>query len=185
MSQTNMERSLEAVKAMMEQAPRRPKDPDGEPEGFVTKPSDLEGLSASTMLLTKDLADVLTRAMPGFRWAIQPSEFGKVFNVFCLDFSERWGYRIKFTDVQDDPKRKEALKAGRELLARFRYPGVRYDPKAMASLPRNARGEAIPDVSDLPATRFTKRVDVERALAEGKARVIGTKGHGQIIEVRT
>jgi hypothetical protein len=187
-SQTNMERALAAVKEMVKTQgignSLNGHDPVGEPEGIVDHPGDLHALSASTHILVKDMADALTRAMPGFRWAIQPSEFGKVFNVFCLDFSARWGYRIKYVDVMNDPRRKEAVRAGRTILARFRYPGVRYTAALMAAIRRNASGEAIPDVSGMAQTRFTKRVNIEQALSDGTARVVGTKGSGQIIEVR-
>jgi hypothetical protein len=53
----------------------------------------------------------------------------------------------------------------------------------MAAIRRNSAGEAIPDVSGMKASRFTKRVEIEQALANGTARVVGTKGSGQIIEV--
>src|ERR1700754_1278538 len=96
-------------------------DPNGEPEGFVADHNDLDGLHASTHILVKDIADALTKQFPGFRWAIQPSEFGKVFNIFNLDFHARYGYRIRYEDIMNDPKRREALKAGAGILKRLGY----------------------------------------------------------------
>lgn len=187
MGMTNHERALAAVNKMVREQgignSLNGHDPLGEPEGVVDHPDQLQKLSASTHILVKDMADLLMRKMPGFRWAIQPSEFGKVFNIFCLDFSARWGYRIKYIDIMNDPKRRAVVKAGREILARFRYPGIAYRPALMAAIRRNSAGEAIPDVSDMKASRFTKRVEIEQALANGTAHVIGTKGNGQIIEV--
>lgn len=187
MSQTSMERARAAV---VDYAKKHGignsltgHDPAGEPEGFVTDPSGLKSLHASTDILVRDMAAMLVRHWPGFRWAIQPSEFGKVFNIFCLDFSGRWGYRIKYTDIMHDPKRRELMKAGRELLRRF-YPGTIYKPELIAALMRNSKGEAIPDVSDLKASRFTQRAKIELALADGSGRVIGSKGTGSIIEIK-
>jgi hypothetical protein len=158
-------------------------DPNGSPQGLITDPKDLVGIHASTDIIVKDIADVLMKRFPGFRWAIQPNEAGGVFNVFCLDFHAVWGYVIRYDDIMNDPKRRQAVKAAREILARFGYPGVRYDRALMAAIPRNVKGEAIPQLSDMAPTRFTRKAEVEQALATGKARVIGTKGAGHIIEV--
>lgn len=158
-------------------------DPNGSPEGLITDPKDLVGIHASTDIIVKDIADVLMKRFPGFRWAIQPNEVGGVFNIFCLDFHNVWGYVIRDVDIMNDPKRRQAIRAAREILARFGYPGVRYSRALMAAIPRNARGEAIPKLDDMKPTRFTKKAEIELALATGKARVVGTKGAGHIIEV--
>lgn len=183
-----MERARRAVAAMVKEQgignSLNGHDPNGEPEGIVDDHQSLVRLHASTHILVKDIADILTKRMPGFRWAIQPSEFGKIFNIFCLDFSGRYGYRIKYTDIMNDPKRREAVKAGREILRRFRYPGTIYKPEWMMQLKRNAQGEAIPDISDFKTDRFKLRVEIEQAIADGTGHVVGTKGSGQIIEIR-
>lgn len=158
-------------------------DPNGDPEGIVENPGDLVKIHAGTEIILKEMADYLTKTFPGFHWAIQPDERGGVFNVFCLDFHARYGYVIRYEQIVNDTKRHELKKAGSEILRRFRYPGRIYRPELMAEVPRNSRGEAIPDVSDKKKDRFTMRTDLELALATGRARVIGTKGSGQIIEV--
>lgn len=161
--------------------PRR--DPHGEPEGSVKRPDQLL-VSAATSVLVKDMADLLTKKMPGFRWAIQPNEFGKVFNVFCLDFHGQWGYVIRYDDIMNDPQRREAIKAGRTILARFGYEGTRYDPAKMAAIPRDRQGQAIPITAGLKQDRFTKRATIERAVATGQARVVASTSEGQIIRVK-
>lgn len=161
------------------------RDANAEPEGIIDHPNDLVGLSASTDILVRDMAAILTSKFPGFRWAIQPNEFGKVFNIFCLDFHAIWGYRIRYDDVQDDPKRREAVKAARTILRRFRYPGSTYKPELMAAIKRNLKGEAIPDLSDMAPTRFTRKAEIEYKLATGKARIVGTKDGRQVVEVQS
>lgn len=160
------------------------RDPNGSPEGVVDNPNDLIELHGSTMILVKDIADKLTKRWPGFRWAIQPNEAGGVFNVFCLDFHDTWGYVIRYDDIMNDPKRTQALKAGREILQRFRWHGDKYDPVQMASLPRNAKGQCYPDVQGLKASRFTRQEKLRYALATGKAKVILQGDGGQIIEMK-
>lgn len=158
------------------------RDPIGEPEGVVDHPRDLM-VSAMTAVLVKDIADVLVKNWPGFNWAVQPNEFGKVFNVFCLDFHGQWGYVIRYDDIMNDPRRRQAYKAGQELLRRFRYHGVRYDPKQIAAMPRDGQGNAIPDVSGLKASRFTKKAWLEHQIATGQAKVVLKGNGGSIIQV--
>ena len=160
------------------------RDKHGEPEGVVSNPDHLVGLHASTHILVKDMADLLIKNYPGFRWAIQPNEAGGVFNVFNLDFNAVWGYVIRYDDVMNDPRRREAVRAGREILRRFRYPHHRFDRDLMAKVVRDPSGNAIPDVSGLKANRFTKQAELRYKLETGQARVIARKGQGHIIEVR-
>lgn len=158
-------------------------DPNGEPEGFVTHPGELDA-RAGTLLLVKDMMALLDTHYPGFRWAIQPGEFAGVFNVFCLDFSARWGYRIKMADIVNDPRRKAAVVAGQDILRRFGYPGNVFRPERMAAIRRNRKGEAIPDVSDLKKSRHTEAARLDKALAEGRATVVGKRDGFDVVEVR-
>lgn len=143
------------------------RDPNGEPEGMSDDPNALQ-LSASTSVLMKDIIYRLTQTYLGFRWAIQPDERGKVFNIFCLDFSARYGYVIRFEDVQDDPERKHAIRAAGEILARFHYPGRKYDPVKMSEVARRPNGEAVPDLSDSRRKKVRDKNAVERAYYSGK-----------------
>lgn len=158
-------------------------DPHGEPEGKVSDPRTLK-VSAGTEILVKDMMDILNRRYPGFRWALQPGEFAGMVNVFNLDFSGRWGYRIRMADVVNDPKRRVLITAGREILRRFGYPIDVFRPHLMAAIKRNKSGEAIPDVSDLKPDRFTEQARVEKAIAEGRGRVIGQNGGLDVVEIR-
>lgn len=157
-------------------------DPNGEAEGFVDHPSDLQ-VGAGTELVCKDIADLLVKHYPGFQWAIQPSEFGGVFNIYCLNFSGRYGYRIRMADIVNDAKRREAVRAGGEILKRFGYHGSSFRPELMAEIKRNAKGEAIPNLSDKKNDRFKKRAELELALATGRAHIIGTKDGMQVVQV--
>ena len=160
------------------------RDPNGSPEGIVTNPDQMVGLHASTEIFVKDTADLLTKHFPGFKWAIQPNEVGGVMNIFCLDFHSVWGYVVRYADIMNDPKRAVVLRAAREILRRFRYPGSTYKPELMAQIKRGRDGNAIPDVSDMKPTRFTKKAELEYKLATGEARVVSTASKGRIIAVK-
>lgn len=160
------------------------RDPNGSPEGVVEHPDDLLGISAASSVLVKDIADVLMKRWPGFRWAIQPNEVGGVFNIFCLDFHSVWGFVIRYDDIMNDPKRKEAIHAGKSILRHFRYHGDKYDPVQVASLPRDVQGNCIPDVSGMKMTRFTRQEKLKYQMAMGQARVVMQGNGGSIIEVK-
>lgn len=159
------------------------RDAGGDPEGVADHPDQLIGLGAALHLLTKDVADELFKHYPGFLWAVAPDQRGQVIDVFCLNFSGSWGYTIKVKDIQDDPKRTAAIAAGREILRRFRYPGTRFDRDTANNVKRGPTGEAIPDLSDMPASKHKARAELELAEAEGRLRVyeIDGKRYAEII----
>lgn len=157
-------------------------DPHGEPEGFVADPRAL-AVRAGTEIMVKDMMALLVKHYPGFRWAIQPGEFAGMFNVFNLDFSGRWGYRIRMADVIHDPNRRALITAGAEILKRFGYPGQVFRSHLMAAIKRNRQGEAIPDVSDLKKSRHTEAARIEKAIAEGRGKIVGKHGDLDVVEV--
>lgn len=157
-------------------------DPEGEPTGIIAHPGDLQ-VHASTSILAKDMAAMLNKRWPGFKWAIQTSDFGGVFRLYCFDFSATWCYLIKYADIRDDPQRKIVLKAAREILWRFGWPeNMRWNAAQVAALPRDLRGEVPPITDGLRKDRHTLGADLERKLATGEARVVGLKDGGRIVE---
>lgn len=153
------------------------RDEGADPEGEVLHPADLVGLSASLHLLAKDIAGELMKSFPGFLWAIAPDQRGGIIDIFCLNFHDQWGYTIRIADIQDDPKRREALRAGAEILRRFRYPGTRYDAQLANNVPRDINGKAIPDLSDHKANRMTEKASIALAISQGRAKeVVGPDG---------
>lgn len=157
----------------------------GEAAGLVSHPGDLEGLHASLHILAKDVMDKLTSKYRGWMWGVQPLR-GGVINIFCLNFSSSWGYAINIDDIQNDPNRRAAMRAGGEVLRRFGIHSNHFNIDQYKAVKRNPRGEAIPEVSDLPRTRFTLAASIEKAMAEGRTRVVsrGTDGSAVIEVVR-
>lgn len=176
-----LDKAMAAVNAYANRNANR--DPHGEPEGVVADPRAL-AVRAGTEILVKDMMAILDKHFPGFRWAIQPGEFAGMVNVFNLDFSCRWGYRIRMADLVNDPNRRVVIKAGKEILARFRYPGHVFRPHLMAEIKRNPQGEAMPDTSGLKKSRFTEQARVEQAIAEGHGRLIGKHNGLDVVEIK-
>lgn len=151
-----------------------------EPGGLVDHPDKLDGIPAGVHIIAKDCMEQLAKRYPGFVWGVQPSNYGQVLNVFCLNFNSKWGYTILLTAIQDDPRRTEAIKAGRELLRRFRYDIDRYDPERMAQVKRDRTGQAIPDLSDQKRGRYRTAAEIDLAIAEGRAQVYHDNGKSYV-----
>lgn len=151
------------------------RDTGGEAEGVAEHPDELL-VNASLNILCKDTADLLVKHYPGFLWAVAPDERGGVLNIYCLNFSGEWGYTIRLLELQEDPKRREVIRAGGEILKRFRYPGTRFDPQAANNVKRLPNGEAIPDLSDMPASKNRAEAEAQLAIAEGRATVVTIDG---------
>lgn len=128
-----------------QRTPSRP-DPLADPDGIVTTASQLQA-RASTVLLVKDIADKLERLYPGWLWAVQPDERGGVINIFSMRLSMRWGYRLHTKNVQQDPHRRDAMRAGGEILDRFGMPRGRYDRSKWQAAKRYI-GSVAMDISD-------------------------------------
>lgn len=166
------------------------RDEGAAPEGVVARPDQLL-ITAATRVLVKDCMDQITRRFPGFLWAIQPDERGGVINLFCRNFHATWGYTIRTRDVQDDPKRTEAIKGAMELLRRFRYPvdtarrggQVCFNAELAAAVPRDGTGMAIPDITDIADKRRKLTAEVELALATGRAEIVVGADGGKIVQV--
>ena len=150
------------------------KDAHGEAEGEVNAPSQLDAHNhGSTVILCKDIADILTKNYPDWAWAVQPQEFGQVINIYNLNLHTEYAYTIRMVDIMYDPMRREAYRAGGEILKRFRMP-YKMDRALLASAPRDARGNCIPDISDFKSKKEKQQAELAMMLATGKAKIVQT-----------
>lgn len=136
---------------------------------YVSKPHELLGISASLAILVKDTADKLEKQYPGWLWTLQPFEFGGVLYVFSLRLSGEYGYTIKIADIQNDPKRLEAMRAGGEILERFGLKRKAYKPSMLKGKMQDIRGNYIPDITDRSQRDQKRDRDrvINKAVAEG------------------
>ena len=143
-------------------------------EGEVTHPDQLDQhYHASTVILVKDIAEILTKQYPGWAWAVQPDDRGGVINIFNLHCHTEMGFTIRMSDIMDDPRRRWASRAGGELLERFRMP-TKLDTGILQEAPRDARGMLIPTLTDFEESRLKRNAEVAYKLASGEWSIVDT-----------
>jgi hypothetical protein len=151
---------------------------------YVSEASDLQ-CSASLVLLVKRMADLLERHYPGWMWCVQPDERGGVVNLFSLRLSGEWGYRFRIMDIQGDPKvcDPKIVRAGGEILERFRVPRGTYKYSDWKQAPKDIAGLARADISDKKASvrRLQRDLSLTDALRFGTAKLLMRQRaeHGQ------
>lgn len=154
-------------------------DPEGKPEGVVNKADDLEQVSASMVILCKEIADHLAKEYPGWLWGVNPQEFGGLVNIINFTLHDAWAYRIKVSEIQNDLHNLAAAKQGAgELLERFGMPRGPYNDHCKERLKtarRDVRGQLIPDTTDKDHN-LTHAQRIERDIAEGRLSIIERNG---------
>lgn len=146
-------------------------DPYKDPEGIVERP-DAYSVHASTEILCKDIADKLVKHYPGWQWAVQPDERGRIINIFCWNLHDEWGYTIRLVDLIYDPRRREAIRAGGEILRRFRVRPGPLNGEALADVVwEPGKRRAIPILDDQVASRQQMaRHKLQQAHVEGRVK---------------
>lgn len=92
------------------------------------------------------MADILMNNFPDWPWAIEPDQNGGIINVFNLALHDQWGFTIRTEEIQNDPKRRLAYRAGREILELFGLEarGRKRQENALMALKRDRNGQAVP-----------------------------------------
>jgi hypothetical protein len=158
---------------MLKFNPTKHRDALAEPEGEIDNAEDFD-VHASLKILAKDGMAVLHERFPGWRWAIQINEFGRMMNLFNLDLHDTWGYTIRIMEIEHDPSRKIFVKAGTEILERFGMRAAGIDYAALSAMKRDPRGRGIPYLTDLDhaAARKAKRKrKIDEAISAGRIRI--------------
>jgi len=149
----------------------KPEKPD-----YVTSPADLLGISGSLAIITKDCADLLEKHYSGWLWTINPDEFAGMIYIYSLRLSGEFGYKMKISDVQNDPQRKLAVEAGGEILERYGMKRGAYKREYLKGKIQDLRGNYIPDMTDASQReqKQTRDRTVTKAMDEGKIKFKAT-----------
>lgn len=148
-------------------------DSAGEPEGEVDHPDKIQARGLLVNLARDGMA-LLHKHYPGWQWAIQINQFGGMMNVFNLHLHDTWGYAIRIIEAERDPSRNIFVKAGGEILERFKMPRAGISMSRLMAMKRDHRGRGVPHLSDLEhasAQRMRRQKRISEALMSGRVRV--------------
>jgi hypothetical protein len=102
--------------------------------------------SAHDMILAKEIADTLHSHYPGHLWAINVDGPNGVANIHDLMLSGQWGYRLKLVDIYSASEfRKDVIRAGGEILERFRLSRGQFNESQYTQLATNFAGDFVFD----------------------------------------
>lgn len=97
---------------------------------------------ANDMVLAKEIADILHRHYPGHLWAVNVDGRNGVANIRDLLLSGQWGYVLKLTTVFSASEfGRDVVRAGGEILERFRVERGRLNEAEYATLKTNFAGD--------------------------------------------
>jgi hypothetical protein len=100
--------------------------------------------SANDMILAKEIADTLNTHYPGHLWAINVD--GGVANIHDLMLSGQWGYRLLLTNMYSASElKKDTIRAGGEILERFRLSRGQFSEAQYTQLKTNFAGDFVFD----------------------------------------
>lgn len=173
--------NIEAGKTFIERDPAK-HDPAGEPEGVIQDPNNFHpGYHGSTIIIVKEIGTFLKKTYPGWGWVVQVNEFGHMIYITNQHLHPLMGSRIRMEDVMYDHDRSVRIikKEVGELLERFGMlqMGLRGENLArLAHAPRDAAGNCIPEISDLPDKKAATQAEIARKIAKGEIQVYEING---------
>lgn len=98
-------------------------------------------LAATEVTLAKNIAAVLERHYPGYLWAVNVRGDQGIVTVHNLMLSGRWGFILKIKDL--DTNLNAVMRAGGEILERYRLSRSRANFDAILHVPRDFAGNPV------------------------------------------
>lgn len=96
------------------------------------------------ILMAKNMAELLHRHYPGHLWAVSCD--GKFADVRNMMLSGNWGWRVKVSGLSSGSDfDKKIVRAGGELLERYRLTRGKFNEDHVATLPTDFAGRLIGD----------------------------------------
>lgn len=81
--------------------------------------TDAPQITANEMLLSKEAAETLYTAYPGYLWGVNIE--GSVVNIRCINLSGMYGYTLHIPAIYSASEwKKSVMRAGGEILERYR-----------------------------------------------------------------
>jgi hypothetical protein len=109
--------------------------------------SDAPDVDANDYVLAKNAAETLHKHYPGHLWAVSVDRQARMLDVRNLALSGRWGFRIALQPVYSGTQfDKLVMRAGGELLERYRVRRGAADHDVLTYLPVDLAGHHGPDL---------------------------------------
>lgn len=105
----------------------------------------VEAGSANDELLARQALAVLTRHYPDHDWAVDVRSDQGIITIKNLGLSGNWGVILHLVNVQEDDRLLIVMRAGGEILERYRLRRGRANHERMAELPTDRAGRIICD----------------------------------------
>lgn len=106
-------------------------------------------LRANDEVIAKEVAELLLQHYPGFLWAVSIDSRDTVgmLDIRNLSLSGKWGFRFPLTEYLDGTDtRRKIVRAGGEMLERYRMPRRRFDPGHYSHIPTDRFGNFKADL---------------------------------------
>ncbi|MBF0415945.1 MAG: hypothetical protein HQL79_09285 [Magnetococcales bacterium] len=91
------------------------------------------------------IGEVLWHVYPGYRWAV--AVVGGLARIRNLDLSGQWGFDVSLESLKNDPMLRDVIRAGGEILERYRLSRSACNADRLNELPRWLSGEAKGDTN--------------------------------------
>lgn len=106
-------------------------------------------LRANDEVIAKEVADLLLRHYPGYLWAvsIDSRETVGMLDIRNLSLSGKWGFRFPLKEYLDGlDTRRKVVRAGGEMLERYRMPRRGFSADDYANIPVDRHGNFKADL---------------------------------------
>jgi hypothetical protein len=102
---------------------------------------------AEDLTMSKDVGDALNKAYPNWAWAVHANTVGGVVDIWNPALDMKYGFRLMISDINNDPALRCVLRAGGEMLERFKMNRGKFNLDDWMNAQRDVRGILVGDNS--------------------------------------
>lgn len=114
----------------------------------LAQPEDLAHLHSNDVLMAKTLSEALQRHYPGHLWAVNVEARTGLITIRDMYLAGNWAYVLKMGAIYSaSALEKDVIRAGGEILERFRMQRGSFDSDSYASAPVDFAGRLLFDKS--------------------------------------
>ncbi len=100
---------------------------------------------AEDLKMSAEVGEKLHKHYPGWAWAVHANTTGGVVDIWNPALDMKYGFRLHISDINSDPLLKCVIKAGGEMLERFKMARGKFSLDEWMAAQRNHRGVLIGD----------------------------------------